>query len=191
MKPNCIPDSSRSLSTEFHLNHWTTYSQFTATCYRWDGTYVISIKPLETNQRINQIKPAIIDSQKVKDSNPRPCTTPPLTPKIRTHDHALHHHWPQKDKDLNPRPCTTPPLTPKIRTHDHALHHTIDSKKTKIRTQYHVLRHHWSPLRQRFEPQIMRTASRMKYNSCVDSVSLCRITYRPDYTKWWRRMQNR
>jgi hypothetical protein len=35
-----------------------------------------------------------IDIQKVKDSNPRPCTTPTLTPKktkIRTHDHALHH----------------------------------------------------------------------------------------------------
>jgi hypothetical protein len=65
--------------------------------------------------------------------NPRPCTTPPLTPKkskIRTHDHALHHHWPPKNqirthdhalhhhwlpkvKDSNPRPWTTPPLTPK------------------------------------------------------------------------------
>jgi hypothetical protein len=95
------------------------------------------------------------------------------TPKFRTHDHSLHHHWPQKYKDSNQRPCTTPPLI---------------------------------PLRQRFEPQIIRTASRMKYNSCVDSVSLCRITDRPDCTynscvdsvslcritdrpdctKWWR-----
>jgi hypothetical protein len=31
---------------------------------------------------------------KIKESSPRPCTTPPLTQKSqnRTHDHALHHH---------------------------------------------------------------------------------------------------
>jgi hypothetical protein len=50
-----------------------------------------------------------IDHQNVKDSNP----WPPLTQKnakIRTQDHALHHHWPPKRQR-------------KIRTHDHALHH--------------------------------------------------------------------
>jgi hypothetical protein len=70
---------------------------------------------------------------KVKDSNPRPCTTPPLTPKkseIRPQGHALHHHWPPKSKDSNPRPCTTSPLT---------------SKKSKIRTQDHSLQQHWPP----------------------------------------------
>jgi hypothetical protein len=120
-----------------------------------------------------------------------PCTTPPLTPKYS-----------------NPRPCTTPQLTPtskrfepktmhyttidhpKFRTHVHALHHHWP-QKDKDSNPDHALHHHWFPLRQRFEPQIIRTASRMKYNSCVGSVSLCRITYRPDYTKWWRHTQNR
>jgi hypothetical protein len=41
----------------------------------------------------------------------------PEKTKIRTQDHALHHHqWARKDKDSNPRPCTIhhlwqPPLT--------------------------------------------------------------------------------
>jgi hypothetical protein len=152
---------------------------------------------------------------KVKYSNPRPCTTPPLTQKsqrfepttmhyttidpqktkIRTQDHALHHHWwsqkrqrfepktmhyttiddPRKDKDSNPRPCTTPPLMipekTKIRTHD--MHYsTIDSPKVKdsnqrpcatplltpkrkIQTHDHALHHHWHPKSQRFEPTTM------------------------------------
>jgi hypothetical protein len=73
-----------------------------------------------------------IGHQKDKDSNPRPCTTP-LTPKkakIRTHDHALHHHWPPKVKDSNPIKKT------KIRTQDHALpgmhYTTIDHEGRNI-----------------------------------------------------------
>jgi hypothetical protein len=63
-----------------------------------------------------------IDPQNDKNSNPRPCTTPPLmTPektRIRTHDHALHHHWPPK--------C-------QIRTHPTTMHYTtIDPKRQKI-----------------------------------------------------------
>jgi hypothetical protein len=120
---------------------------------------------------------ATMNPKKVKDSKPRPCTTPTLTPKcqifeptnmhyatiapkrqrfepttmhyttidpqkskIRTHDHALHHHWSQNVKYSNPRPCTTPPLTP---------------KKSKIRTHDHALHHYWPPKSQRFEPQTM------------------------------------
>jgi hypothetical protein len=75
-----------------------------------------------------------IDHRAVQDSNPRPCTHWVLTTidsqnqrfepttmhyyttidqkkwNIRTHDHALHHHWPQNSK---------------IRTHNHALHHNL------------------------------------------------------------------
>jgi hypothetical protein len=43
--------------------------------------------------------------------------------KIRTQDHALHHHWHWPAKVSNPRPCTTPPLLP---------------TKTNIRTQNHT-----------------------------------------------------
>jgi hypothetical protein len=103
---------------------------------------------------------------KVKDSNPRPCTTALLTPKksqrfeqktmhyttidpkkpkIRTEDHALHHHWPQEAKDSNRRPCTTPPLTPKSQRFEQKTMHytTIDPKKSKIRTEDHALHNHW------------------------------------------------
>jgi hypothetical protein len=111
-----------------------------------------------------------------QDSNPRPCTTPLLTPKSQRFEPKTMHY-------------TT--IDPQIFQPTTMHYTTIDSKKTKIWTQDHALHHHWYPLIQRFEPQIIRTASRMKYNSCVDSVSLCRITYRPDYTKWWRHTQNR
>jgi hypothetical protein len=53
--------------------------------------------------------------QKLKDSNPRPCATPPLPP-----------------KDSNQRPCATPPLTPQSFGHTTMHYITIDPKKTKI-----------------------------------------------------------
>jgi hypothetical protein len=46
---------------------------------------------------------------------PTTCTAPPLTPtksKIRTQDHAQHHHRPLKSKTFEPTTMHTPPLTP-------------------------------------------------------------------------------
>jgi hypothetical protein len=69
-------------------------------------------------------------SQRFEPTNPQPCTTQPFTPHslrfepkiIGLHHHC--HHWPPNVKDSNPRPYTTPPLT---------------LKKTKTRTQHHAL----------------------------------------------------
>jgi hypothetical protein len=97
--------------------------------------------------------------QKVKHSNPRPCTTPPLSPKksnIRTHDHALHHHWPpKKSKDLKPRPLTQ---TSKIRTLN--MHYTtIEPHKVKVLNPRPCTTPSlMSPKRQRFEPKTMHYA---------------------------------
>jgi hypothetical protein len=68
---------------------------------------------------------------KFKDSNPRPCTTPSLTPKKT-----------------------------KIRTHDHALHLTTnDAQKSKIRTHKLTEDHRSTPpvisKSQRFDPKTM------------------------------------
>jgi hypothetical protein len=56
-------------------------------------------------------------SELLKEPNPRPSITPPLstgqkTQTDRTHDQALHHpsHWPENSKEPNPRPSTTPPF---------------------------------------------------------------------------------
>jgi hypothetical protein len=149
-----------------------------------------------------RFEPKNIDPNIKDHSNPRPCTTPPLTPKserfepptcttppltptkskIRTHDHALHHHWwLRKDKDSNPRPCTSPPLTPqksKIWTHDHALHH------------------HWPPKRHRFEPKTMHcdytpllTAPPTLFNG-VHGYWWRHCTHKPKapVTEWWENM---
>jgi hypothetical protein len=93
-----------------------------------------------------------IDPPKDKNSNPRPCTAPPLMTsektnmtKIQTHDHALHHWWPPKRQIFKPTTCTTPPLTPtksKIWTQGHALHHHWPPKSQRF---YHALHHHWLP----------------------------------------------
>jgi hypothetical protein len=57
-------------------------------------------------------------------------TIDPQKSKIRTRDHALHHHWPPKVKGFEP---TT-------------MHYaTIDPKKSNIRTHDHALHHHWPP----------------------------------------------
>jgi hypothetical protein len=68
-----------------------------------------------------------IDPPNIKDSNPRPCTIPPLTPKG-----ALHHHWPPQSQRFEPTTMhyTTidEPEKTKIRTQDHALlYTTIDN----------------------------------------------------------------
>jgi hypothetical protein len=79
-------------------------------------------------------------SEKLKESNTRPSTTPPVstgqkTQKDRTHDQALHHpsplarklkrikpttniyttppHWAENSNESNPRRSTTPPLPEK------------------------------------------------------------------------------
>jgi hypothetical protein len=84
--------------------------------------------------------------------------------KIRTHNHALHLHWPQKVNDWNPRPRTTPRLTPKCqRLEPTTMHYTtIDpGQKSKIRAHDHALHHHWFPKRQIFEPK-----TKPNQNSC-------------------------
>jgi hypothetical protein len=129
-------------------------------------------------------------SQRFEPTTMHYTTIDPRKSKIRTHDHALHHHWPskmsnirthdhalhnnwsQKTKNSNPTPCTTPPLmTPekikiqthdmwlhhhwlsKIQAHNHALHHHWPPKMSlKIRTHDHALHHHWPPKSQRFKP---------------------------------------
>jgi hypothetical protein len=81
-----------------------------------------------------------IDSHKVKDSNPGPCTTPPLTP--------------QKVYS-NPRPCTTPPLTPKIRTT--TMHYTtIDPQNVKYSNPRPCTTPPLTHKRHKFEPKTMR-----------------------------------
>jgi hypothetical protein len=67
------------------------------------------------------------------------CCMDPWSMEIRTHDHALHHHWTQKVKDWNPRPHYT----------------TIDPKKSKDGIHDHALHHHWPQKVPRLEPTTM------------------------------------
>jgi hypothetical protein len=107
-------------------HHWPPKSQR----FDYKTMHYITTNPKKLRFEPTTMHYITIDIQKVKDSNPRPCTTPPLTTKktkIRTHDHALHHHWPQKSKIQTYKPTTmhyiyTPSFTPrksKIRTQDH------------------------------------------------------------------------
>jgi hypothetical protein len=103
-----------------------------------------------------------IDIQKVKDSNPRPCTTPTLTTKRQRFEPMTVHYTtndPQKSKIRTHKPTMhyAPPFTPKnykIRTQDHrspvtskskrfepkTMHYTtIDPQKDQIRTQNDAL----------------------------------------------------
>jgi hypothetical protein len=101
-----------------------------------------------TNQRFEPttMNYTTIDPQKFKDSNPRLCTTPPLTPinrrfepttmhyttidppksKIRTHDHELHQHWPPKIQRFEPTTTHYTNIDPTNVNESspcHALHH--------------------------------------------------------------------
>jgi hypothetical protein len=80
--------------------------------------------------------------------------------KIRTHDHALHHHWPPEVKYSNQRPCTTPPFPQKskIRTQDHALHHHWPPK-VKDSNPWPCTTLPLTPKSQRFEPTTMQYAT--------------------------------
>jgi hypothetical protein len=77
---------------------------------------------------------------KRQDSNPRPCTTPPLTPKRQRFEHTTMHY-------------TIDPKKAKVRTHDHALHHQWPPKVKDSNPQTHHALHHWPPKSLRFEPK--------------------------------------
>jgi hypothetical protein len=103
-----------------------------------------------------------IDPPKVKDSNPRPCTTSPLTPKCQIFEpttmqyttidpkrqkfepKSMHYTTiadPRKDKDSNPR---------------HALHNTTtDSQKVEDSNPRPYTTPPVTPKCQRFEPTTM------------------------------------
>jgi hypothetical protein len=121
-----------------------------------------------------------IDSQKVNDSNQRPCTTPPLTPKMSRFKPTTMHNTtiddPRKDKYSNPR---------------HALHH------------------HWLPQSQRFEPSMEKpsnhkntwlhraisTETLENKNSNAPSKFLIiwltdKATIPIGRSKWWKQTQN-
>jgi hypothetical protein len=83
-----------------------------------------------------------IDSQKVKDSNPRPLTQ---TSKIRTHDPALHHHWPPKVKDSKPWHHYT---TTKSKFELTTMHYTTIDEPEKDKDSNPrpcTIHHYWQP----------------------------------------------